>query len=62
LAENIGRQELIAGNFKNIAQALARQGNKNEALPYARRAVEIFQKLGSPRITHAERVLAECER
>jgi hypothetical protein len=38
-----------------------RQGKKAEALPHARCAVEIFQKLGSPYLAFAQQTLAECE-
>jgi tetratricopeptide (TPR) repeat protein len=61
LTEKVGRLELIAANSRRLAKALARQGKKEEALSHARRAVEIFQKLGSPRLAEAEEVLAECE-
>lgn len=61
LAEGVGRRELIASNFSRIAKALVRQGKKAEALPHIRRAVEIYQKLGSPNLAYAEEILAECE-
>lgn len=61
LAEKVGRLELIAGDRTRLAVALARQDKKEEALPHARRAVEIYQKLGSPNLASAQQVLAECE-
>jgi hypothetical protein len=45
LAEKVGRQELIARESRRMAKALAQQGKKAEALPYARRAVDIFSIL-----------------
>jgi tetratricopeptide (TPR) repeat protein len=61
LSEKVGRQELIASNCLRLAEALMRQGKKEEALPYARGAIEIFQKLGSPYLAAAQQTLAECE-
>ncbi|HJQ32016.1 MAG TPA: DUF4062 domain-containing protein [Pyrinomonadaceae bacterium] len=61
LAENIGRKELIASNCHRIAVVLAQQGRKSEALPHARRAVEIFTALRHPELKMARRILAECE-
>ena len=61
LSEKLGRQELIATNCQRIAKALARQEKKAEGLPYARRTVEIFTKLGSPRLKGARETLRECE-
>ncbi len=62
LSEKVGRLELIASNCQRIAKALARQGKSAEALPYAQRAVEIFERLGVPSdIEYARATLAECE-
>jgi tetratricopeptide (TPR) repeat protein len=61
LSENVGRQGLIAANCQRLAQALARQGKKAEGLPYARRAVEIYTKLGAPDLERARETLRECE-
>lgn len=61
LSEKVGRQELIASNCQRIAKALARQEKKAEGLPYARRAAEIFTKLGSPKLNEARETLRECE-
>jgi tetratricopeptide (TPR) repeat protein len=61
LAEKVGRVQLIAGDCARLAQALVRQGKKEEALPHAGRAVEIFQRLGHPALAAAQQILAECE-
>ncbi|HEX8352625.1 MAG TPA: tetratricopeptide repeat protein, partial [Pyrinomonadaceae bacterium] len=61
LAENIGRRELIAGNCHRLVIALAQQDRKPEALPYAQRAVEIFNTLRHPNLEEARQALAECE-
>lgn len=61
LSEKVGRLELIGSNRYRLAKALVRQGEKEEALPHARRAVEIFQKLGSPKLARAQQTLAECD-
>lgn len=62
LTEKLGRLELIGSNCHHLANALVRQGYKNEAHLHARRAVEIFRKLESPELTKAQQILAECER
>jgi hypothetical protein len=61
LSEKVGRQELIAEDCQRLAKAMVRQGKPAEALPYARRAVEIYTRLGSPRLQAARATLAECE-
>ena len=61
LAEKVGRKEVIASNNYCIAKALLRQGKKADALPYAKIAVEIFQRLGSSRLNGARAILTECE-
>ena len=61
LSEKLGRQGLIASNCLRIAQPLVRQGKAAEALPFARRAVEIFTRLGHPDLELARATLRECE-
>lgn len=61
LAEKVGRLELIASNCRRLAEALTRQGRKPEAVPHARRAVEIFTALRSPELEDARQTLAGCE-
>jgi tetratricopeptide (TPR) repeat protein len=61
LAEKVGRQELTATNCLCFAVALINQGRKQEALPYAQRAVEIYTALRSSNLEVARRILAECE-
>ncbi len=62
LAEKVGRQELIAFNCDSLAKSLTRQGRKAEALPHARRSVEIYAALRSPELEVSRQTLAECER
>ncbi|HEX5701991.1 MAG TPA: tetratricopeptide repeat protein [Pyrinomonadaceae bacterium] len=61
LAESLGRLDFLAGCCRLLAKSLVRQGKMKEALPHARRAVEIYEKLGSPRLAAAQQTLAECE-
>lgn len=61
LAKKLGRQQLIASNCSRLANALVRQGKREEALPHAQHGVKIYQKLGSPNLAYAQEVLAECE-
>lgn len=62
LAEKLGRQELIAEDYRLLAQALADQGKAAEGLPHAQRALEIYTQLGTSEIEGARATLAECER
>jgi hypothetical protein len=61
LAEKLGGQELIAVLCDYLARALLRQGKSGEAVPPARRAVDIFTRLGSHRLEFARKTLEECE-
>jgi len=62
LAENVGRQELIAFDSHRIARALFRQNRAtDEALSLARRAVEIFTRLRHSDLQSAQKTLAEIE-
>lgn len=61
LAEDVGRQQLIAGNCRRLASVLARQDRKLEALPYAERSVEIYTRLRSAGLRRAQAVLKECD-
>lgn len=61
LSDKAGRQDMIAANCEGLARALIRQGKVSCALPHARRAVEIFAKLRSPRLAFARDILAKCE-
>lgn len=61
LSEKIGRLELIAYYSNTLAKALVQQGKSAEALPYAQRSVEIYTRLGSPKLEDARATLAECE-
>jgi len=61
LSEKVGRLDLIAGDCHYLAGTLVQQGKKEEALPHAKRAVEIYERLGSPHLAGAQQILAECE-
>lgn len=60
LAETVSRQELIALDCRVLAFALVRQGKAGEALPHARRAVEILTRLGHHELAAAQATLDEC--
>ncbi len=61
LSEKVGRQQLIAANNRRLAQALLRLGRAAESLPHARKAVEIYTRLGHPDLSFAQATLTECE-
>jgi len=52
---------MIATNNDRLAQALLRQGRAAEALPHARKAVEIHTHLGMTNLGQSQATLAECE-
>ncbi len=61
LVEKVGRLELIAANCSRLAKALSQQGKFTEALPHARRSVQLFKQLNSPGLEYAKALLTECE-
>jgi tetratricopeptide (TPR) repeat protein len=61
VAEKLGKLDLIASTADCLAVALVRQDRKADALPHAKRAVDIFTRLGSPGLAGARATLAECE-
>jgi tetratricopeptide (TPR) repeat protein len=61
LSEAVGRVDLIARDCNVISEALVRQGRKTDALAHAHRAVDIYARLGSPKLPGAREILTECE-
>lgn len=61
LSEEIGRDALIALDSWRLAKSLVRQNKASDALPYVRRAVEIYTRLDSPLLSQVHALLAECE-
>ena len=61
LSEEVGRLDLIATDSHQLSRALLSQGMKAEALGHARRAVELYTRLGSPDLAEVCEILAECE-
>jgi hypothetical protein len=51
----------IAMNSVNLALLYAQQGEFNQALPLAKRAVEIFDQLGSPNAQYARELLSQIQ-
>jgi tetratricopeptide (TPR) repeat protein len=61
LADNIGRQDLIASNHHILAAAMLAQQQPATALPHAQQAVAIYARLTSPDLADAQATLAECQ-
>ena len=63
LAETLGRLELVGAHCQRLATALARQGQPQEGLPYARRAMEIYTrlKISPDEMEAAQAALRDCE-
>lgn len=61
LVESLGRQELIAYNHLHLADALAQQAKLAEARIHARRAVDVFRRIGHAQLEVALRTLQICE-
>ncbi len=61
LTQKIGRKEAVAFCHYCLSLALIMQGRKLEALPNAKRAVEIFTELRSSKLSRARELLADCE-
>lgn len=62
LSESLGAAHLMGACCYYIAKALARQGQLQEGLPYARRAVKILSEIKSSELKEARAVLEEYER
>ena len=61
LAKAIQREEMIATTSLNLASILVEKGATNEGMPHALRGLDILTRLGSPYLTKAREILAECE-
>lgn len=61
LSQAVGRLELIAKDCLRLAKALAHQGRPAEGLPFARRAVDLYERLRSPDLAAAQATLAACQ-
>src|SRR6201988_3598264 len=61
LAESVGNWRVIASACHHLSLALLGQGKKAEAIPYARRALSIYTRLGSPDAANAKEAVIACE-
>jgi hypothetical protein len=61
LAEKVGREELVGWDCACPAKAMVQPGCQAKGLPYARRAVQILEKLHAPDLEQARAMLTECE-
>jgi tetratricopeptide (TPR) repeat protein len=59
-AEDVHRKELIALDCWRLARALAQQRRGAEGRDHAKRAMEIFMELHSPKLEEAQATLTEC--
>ncbi len=59
LAEKLNRKELIAACCLTLARALAKQDRKQDGLPYAQRAMEIYERLKSKDVEKAREVMQD---
>lgn len=73
LAERFGKDKILYDKYHNAEfsrsdlafylpdLALVRQGKQPEALRYSQRAIEIYTRIGSPRLEYAREIRKECE-
>jgi tetratricopeptide (TPR) repeat protein len=61
LSGDSGPLEVRARGSALLALALARQGRKANCLPFARRAVELYTRVGASSLEWAKEILRECE-
>jgi dolichol-phosphate mannosyltransferase len=59
LAETLNRKELIAACCLTLARALAKQDRKQDGLPFAQRALEIYERLKSPDVEKAKEMMQD---
>ncbi|HEY9178636.1 MAG TPA: tetratricopeptide repeat protein [Flavipsychrobacter sp.] len=60
LSEKLGRLELIGYNCYRLAEVLQKRRKNKEALTYAKRAVNLYARLGSPNLIDALKTLKQC--
>ncbi|MBI5082329.1 MAG: hypothetical protein HZB17_13670, partial [Chloroflexi bacterium] len=59
LAEKLNRKEMIAASCLALARALAKQDRKQDGLPFAQRALEIYERLKSKDVEKARDALQD---